>query len=210
MENAAAGPAGHRRESQLGRCLVAAALVCGTAPLWAQDAAQAPQDMVLAEARTEPLRIELNSSNLPRLDGQEAGFQGPRVDLSVRPGGRSDGLGVGVGMSNFTPRAGLPPGGLAAPRAAMDVGLHYRHMLPSQGQIDVAAWRRMAPQQDAYSMVQMSDPVYGARVEMRLKPANPTGFNFDSGLIGMQLQGGAKISIKRKNGGPMIYYRNTF
>lgn len=206
MEKVAAGGAGNGWDSKTGRCIAAAALCACALPAWAQDA---QQEVVLAEARTEPLRIEVNASTLPRLESQDNGFQAPRVDLAVRQGSRS-GLGVGIGMSSFSARPAMLLPGSGTPRASMDVGVSYRQMLPSQGQIDVSAWRRMQPQQDAYTLLQMQEPVYGARVEMRLKPANPTGFNFDRGTIGMQLQGGAKISIKKKHGGPMIYYRNTF
>ena len=32
----------------------------------------------------------------------------------------------------------------------------------------------------------------------------------DLRFIGLQLEGGARISIKRKYGGPMVYYRTSF
>jgi hypothetical protein len=32
----------------------------------------------------------------------------------------------------------------------------------------------------------------------------------DRGFIGMQLEGGARITIKRKDGRPMVYYRSAF
>jgi hypothetical protein len=36
------------------------------------------------------------------------------------------------------------------------------------------------------------------------------GFSLDHGFIGLQLESGARISVKRKDGHPMIYYRTTF
>jgi hypothetical protein len=45
---------------------------------------------------------------------------------------------------------------------------------------------------------------------MKLDSESKRGFKAEKGFIGMQLEGGAKISIKRKNGGPMVYYRTAF
>ena len=67
----------------------------------------------------------------------------------------------------------------------------------------------MAAEPDAYALVQQQEPVYGARVEMRLAPAK-SPLLFDRGFVGMQLQSGARISIKRKDGKPMVYYRSSF
>jgi len=43
---------------------------------------------------------------------------------------------------------------------------------------------------------------------MKLESAKP--FAVEKGFVGLQLESGAKISIRRKNGGPMVYYRNSF
>lgn len=185
-----------------------AAGLCVAGPLWAQDAGLKAQDLVLAEARAEsPVRLEVNTSTLPRLDSQDSGFQAPRVDVSLLPAGRS-GLGVAVGMSSLSPRTGYQPLGFNT-RGSMDLGLRWRQMVHSK-QIDVTAWRRMTSDDDAYSLIQQRQPVYGARVEMQLSPARTKGFSAERGFIGMQLESGAKISIKRKNGGPMVYYRTSF
>ena len=45
---------------------------------------------------------------------------------------------------------------------------------------------------------------------MNLAPARKRGFALDKGFIGLQLESGARISVKRKDGKPMIYYRSTF
>jgi hypothetical protein len=186
--------------------IVMAAGIGAAGSLWAQDSGQLPQDLALAEARKEsPVRILVNTSTLPRLESQDTGFQAPRVDVSLLPAGRS-GLGVAVGMSN--PRASAQPLGFT-PRSSMDLGLHWRQMVHSK-QIDVTAFRRMTPDEDAYTLIQQRQPVYGARVEMTLTAARKTGFSAESGFIGMQLESGAKISIKRRNGGPMMYYRSAF
>ncbi|MGV3569971.1 MAG: hypothetical protein ACO1PB_05170 [Ramlibacter sp.] len=155
------------------------------------------------------MHLEINASSLPRLDSQDAGFQAPRVDLSVLPD-KAHGLGVAVGMSGFAPRATMLPSGYAAIRPSVDLGLTWRHTLQGQNQIDVTAWKRMQDDQDAYTLVQMREPVYGARVEMKLAKSRKAGFSVERGFIGMQLESGAKISVKRKDGRPMVYYRTAF
>jgi hypothetical protein len=113
-------------------------------------------------------------------------------------------------MSTSPSRVTLLPAGYAAIRPSVDLGLTWRHTLHRQQQIDVTAWRRMPTEQDAYTLVQMREPVYGARVEMKLSSARKAGFNVERGFIGMQLESGAKISVKRKDGRPMVYYRTAF
>lgn len=191
------------------RWIAAAAGCCVVFPLWAQQAGPKGQDAVLAEARAEaPVRLELNTSAIPRLESQDMGFNAPRVDLSLLPASRS-GLGFTVGVSSFTPRPlGIQPFGATA-RANMDLGVHWRQVVNSN-QFDLTAWRRVTPETDAYTLIQQRQAVYGARVEMNLTPVSKTGFTAERGFIGMQLQSGAKISIKRKNGGPMVYYRTSF
>jgi hypothetical protein len=68
----------------------------------------------------------------------------------------------------------------------------------------------MTAADDDYSLAQMREPVYGARVEMNLAAARKSGFALDRGFLGFQLESGARISVKRKDGRPMIYYRSAF
>ena len=210
MEKAAwAGvEAGVRWEYVLGCC--AALLASAAVPsVHAEDAAQSAAPVVVADARlAPPVRLQLQTSSLPQFDGQETGFQGSRVDLSVTPlTSHGNGLGAVLGMAS--PPAGAQPIGLQA-RTGIDLGLRWTQQLQSHRRIDITAWRRMNTPDDAYSLVQMREPVYGARVEMKLTPARTTAFALDAGFIGLQLQGGARITIKRKEGRPMVYYRTTF
>ena len=207
MENVATGAiAGPNRKISLGRCMtVAAAGWCALGAASAQETA--PRDKIVAEARAEaPMRLEVNASSLPRLEAQELGFQAPRVGVSLLPAAGS-GLGVAMGMSGFSPRTGMQPPGAA--RTSMDLGVHLRRTVNSN-QVDITAWRRVTPDTDAYSLIQQQQPMYGARVEMKLASAPKAGFNAERGFVGMQLESGAKISIKRKNGRPMVYYRTAF
>lgn len=208
---AAAGKAGDRWEWRAaGRWhVLALAAFAGCPAAWAQDAGQLPAQVLVAQARTDaPVRMEVQTSTLPRLESQDSGFQAPRVDLSLfptRPTALGN-LGPVLGFSNLGARHGHL--GLAPDRPSVDLGLRWTHRLPGRHQIDVMAWRRLNTPDDAYTMTLVRPPVYGARVEMNLKPASSK--LFQGGFVGLQLQSGAKISIKRKNGGPMIYYRTTF
>jgi hypothetical protein len=211
MEKVASGVrAGFVKMVPLGRATALALAGLASAGAFAQAGGLSPHEVLPAEARAEtPVRLEVNTSTLPRLDSSDNGLQpGQRVDLALVPEGRS-GLGVSVGMTGSNPRPGMLPGMGFAPRTNVDVGVKWRQVVHSQ-QVDVTAWRRVSTDDDAYSLVQTRQPVYGARVEMKLDSADKSGFKAEKGFIGMQLEGGAKISIKRKNGGPMVYYRTAF
>lgn len=209
MEKAAVtgADAGFRREAMQACCRAALLALCvaGPAAGWASDPGQASAEVLMAEARGDKpaMKVEVRSSALPRLDSHDTGFQAPRVDLSLTPAS-SSGLGAVLGISGFTSSA--IPLGLHSQRPSVDFGLRW-----SQKQVDVTAWRRMSTPDDAYSLIQARQPVYGARFEMKLAQAGSSNnFRIDRGLLGLQLESGARISIRRKNGGPMIYYRTSF
>jgi len=213
MEKAAeagARSAGVHREPGVGAC--AALALCAACPaLWAQDAAPPPAGVLVAQAQPEPaLRVKVQTSTLPRMEAQDSGFQAPRVDVSLFPSRSANhGLGAVLGMSGFTPRQGQLPIGMQPQRPSFDLGLRWTQRLQSQ-QVDITAWRRMNVEDDAYALVQSREPVYGARFEMRLAAAARRPFSLDRGFIGLQLESGARISLKRKDGRPMIYYRTSF
>jgi hypothetical protein len=198
MKKAAAGAgAGCRREFELGVAIALASLCCAAQ---AQDASSLP-----AAARGEQgVRVQVQASSLPRFDSQDAGFQAPRVDLSITPFDRhGNGLGAVFGLASPSGGPGLQP------RTGIDVGLRWSQLLQSQ-RIDITAWRRMNVPDDAYTQVIMREPVYGARVEMNLSSAQRSGLAMDLGFIGLQMESGARITIKRKDGRPMVYYRTSF
>ena len=213
MEKAAASGrnAGHRWEvSLLPHALLA--LAGFAAPAFAApDGPSLPAEVIVAEARIDQQpRLQVQASTLPRMEASDSGFQAPRVDVSLFPQGGSSGIGAVLGLS--TPRTGMPAYGLNPPAATVDVGVRWTQRLNGQQQIDVTAWRRMSADQDAYTLIQrQQQSVYGARVELNLAAASmKTGFAADLGFVGLQLESGARISIKRKNGGPMVYYRTSF
>ncbi|WP_427912477.1 hypothetical protein ACPWT1_17805 [Ramlibacter sp. MMS24-I3-19] len=92
---------------------------------------------------------------------------------------------------------------------SVDIGLQWRQPLSSQRYVDITAWRRVTPPPDAMSLIQQQDTVYGARVEMKLTSPSLKRFLADK-FIGMQLDSGARIGLKKSNGNPTIYYRNQF
>jgi hypothetical protein len=207
MEKAAAGA---RRDKLRGRCWsLALVAYAASAPVVAQAQAPAPADGLPAQARPDPqpLRVQVRTSALPRFEAQDSGFQAPRVDVSLSP---ADGRGLSP-VVGFSSGATAPsPAGPQPQRPSLDVGLRWSHPIQSQ-QIDVTAWRRMnTPDDDAYTLAQMRQPTYGARVELDLSPVRKNRFALDRGFIGMQLEGGARITIKRKDGRPMVYYRTAF
>lgn len=205
--------AGHRwNVSLLPAALLALAGLAG--PAFATgETLQLPAEMLLAEARMDQQpRLKVQASSLPRLEANDTGFRAPRVDVSLFPPGGPNGLGAVVGMS--TPRVGVQSYGLNPPQASVDLGVRWIQRLNSQHQIDVTAWRRMMMEQDAYSLIQrQQQPVYAARVELNLaESSSKSGLMADlkSRFIGLQLESGGRISIKRKNGGAMVYYRTAF
>lgn len=196
-----------------------AACVAGPAA-WAGDAAP-PDQVVVAQAHFDiPLRVQLpagdgprlevQTSTLPRLDAQDSGYQAPRVDVTLLPAHHASGISpvLGVGGLNQTNQPALA--GLPAMRTSVDLGLRWSQRLSGQQHVDVTAWRRMNTEYDAYTLTQMQQPVYGARVELNLAPVHKAGFSLDHGFIGVQLESGARISVKRKDGHPMLYYRTAF
>jgi len=93
--------------------------------------------------------------------------------------------------------------------AGDDFGLQWRRPLGSDRTIDILAWRRVPPRErDALSMIQDREPMFGARVEMRI--TSRSSFATELKAIGLQLDNGAKIMLRRKDGNPTLYYRQQF
>ncbi|WBY02217.1 hypothetical protein PE066_01410 [Ramlibacter tataouinensis] len=91
-----------------------------------------------------------------------------------------------------------------------DIGLSWRARLAADKMVDITAWRRLPRQPfDAISQIQQRDPLYGARLEMKLAPPR-SGFTTELRAIGLQLDNGARILLRRKDGNPTLYYRQQF
>jgi hypothetical protein len=165
---------------------------------------------VVPRAQQASARLEVSTSTLPRFDGLDSGFASPRVDITLLPPRRSA-MGLAVGMSGVFAPTTITGAGLApASQPAVDVGLHWRHTVDGKQRIDITAWRRVAPEPDAYSLAQASQPTYGARVELNLSSQRKSGLVADRGFLGFQLESGGRFTVRRKDGRPMIYYRTRF
>ncbi|WP_235579869.1 hypothetical protein [Ramlibacter sp. Leaf400] len=93
--------------------------------------------------------------------------------------------------------------------AGQDVALQWRQPLGGDRTIDISAWKRVAPPEpDALRMIQDREPLFGARLEMRI--ANRKSFATELRAIGLQLDNGARIMLRRKDGNPTLYYRQQF
>ncbi len=154
-------------------------------------------------------QFELNASTLPRFETTDTATKSQHLDLSLLPPGRSA-LGPSLGLTsaetspNFNPAA-LPP---ASP--SVDLGVHWRYRTDGNSRVDVRAWRRVSQQPDATAaLAQVNDASYGARVEMQVQ-AERKGFVTDHGFVGFQLESGARITVRRSGGKPMLYYRAGF
>ena len=153
-------------------------------------------------------QLEVTATTLPRFDSVDSANSSTRLDMTWLPPRRSA-LGLSLGMT--TPDGlGLTP---FAPRngqtQSVDLGLHWRYTLDSNYRVDVTAWRRLVPA-DALTMVQTREPQYGARVEMQLSGGSKRGLVADHRFLGLQLESGARVTLKRSGGKPMIYYRSKF
>jgi hypothetical protein len=167
--------------------------------LWALDALADPS----------PRSIDVTAATLPRFDSVTGATHSSRVDFTLLPQ-QGSGFGFALGVNSPYGASGAFPSNFAVP-STLDLGLHWRYTLDSSYRLDVTAYRRM-PNSDATSLVDGSrEPSYGARVEMGLASTNlRKGFVADRGFVGFQLESGARVTVKRSGGVPMLYYRNTF
>lgn len=140
----------------------------------------------------------------------------PRVEVTgwhQPPESASVGFAIGMGAGLGTAAGLRPPAGPDnRPPNVVDVGLRWRSPALEQRRIDIAAFRRVSPTPDAYTLTHrgVDQPLYGARVEMQFKSARFGGLTPELGAVGMQLEGGGKVVLRSKRGGPMVYYRSSF
>lgn len=194
----------------LGRFAVICVTLCACQAFAAgtERSAGQPDATVVAAADFRPT-VEVNATSLPRFDGNpEGATKTSRVDMTVTPS-NAVGMGFAVGISNHSPvaRDFVPPG-VSAP--TFDFGLRWRYTLDSSYRFDITAYRRVS-NSDAMTLIENTDPAYGARLEMGMGSQHMRrGFVAGKGFVGLQLEGGGKVTVKRKFGGPMLYYRNEF
>ncbi len=122
-------------------------------------------------------------------------------------------FGLSMGMSALAAGA-APLAADAVNPASMDLGVRWRSQRESGPQFDVSAWARtalLAPSSDALTMIRdTQQPLYGTRLEMQWESSKTRGLVPEFGAVGLQLQGGSRLLLRAKKGGPMLYYRSRF
>lgn len=194
-------------------CLLLGASAVGAAEPadWASETASLTP-VPLAAAGSVPALgsvIEISASNLPRfdsLDGTSRTRQ--RLDLALLSPGRAS-FGITMGLRGLAPSRNGFTDGVAASLPGVNLGLQYRYIFDNNRRIDITAWRDLGRPNDALALIQSRDSSYGARVEMQLAGSR-SSLVADRGFVGFQLDGGARITLRRSGGKPMVYYRNKF
>jgi hypothetical protein len=164
---------------------------------------------IVAAADTPRPQVEVSASTLPRFDSVDTAAHTSRIDMTLLPQRRS-GLGLAIGVSSLAgANKAIAP--WAANVSTLDFGIHWRLTMDSNYRFDVTAYRR-APNSDVISLIENRDPTYGARVELGMGSikGRSNGFVADRGFLGFQLESGARLTVKRSHGTPMLYYRNSF
>jgi hypothetical protein len=199
-------PAGAR--TALAICVL---LVTASSASWAFDesaaATAAAQSMGAPAGKARP-QFEISTSSLPRFGNGDGTSRASNLDLSLFTPGRS-GLGVSLGLTSFDASPFLTPGWQTSAMPNVDLGLRWRYSVDGNTRVDVTAWRRVPPP-DAMALVLSRETSYGARVEMQLGAESKHGFVADHGFLGMQLESGARVGLRRSGRAPLLYYRNNF
>lgn len=122
-------------------------------------------------------------------------------------------FGLTLGLSAPTaftsaPSSAMATGPASQPAPQLDLGLRWRSELQRGRHLDVSAWAQ-AP--DAASQIwQTQPPSYGTRVEVQWASSRTRGLVPEFGAVGVQLQGGSRLVLRARKGGPMLYYRAKF
>lgn len=218
-------------------CAVACAAACTVAaaaaePAFGDDARSAWQN----DAAASHTRYEVNTTVLPggpeasplypagaALSGSGTAGATQYVDVTrwLDSGTPGSGFGLVVGLGAPAPSAATAAtaAAWAAPGAAtgplsMDLGLRWRSRLDSARHLDVSAWAqapRWSQPQDAMGMIwQSQGPTVATRLEVQWASSRTRGLVPEFGAVGVQLQGGSKLVLRARKGGPMLYYRAKF
>lgn len=216
------------------------ALLAGAGPALAAETSTFGDEAMAAlqtEARaaTSPAAYEVNSLVLPNLGdaswntpaqrpGAASGFANATQHIDVTRWLTPDAprsVGFSLGLTSAVPTAGAQAGNAAgnfngpATPTSLDLGVRWRSRLDSGRHLDVSAWAQ-TPQlaqssPDAMGLIwQQQQPVYGTRVEMQWASSKTRGLVPEFGAIGVQLQGGSRLVLRARKGGPMLYYRAKF
>jgi hypothetical protein len=157
--------------------------------------------------RSPSMRLESTLVAVPLADLPVGNGTPVRVDITLLPD-RPSALGLAAGITSLPMPLGGGQATVASP--SLDLGVHWRQQLANNQRIDITAWRRMTQPTDAISMIEQRQTAsYGARVEMKLSGSGK-GFVADKGFIGLQMEGGGRLMLRKKDGKPTLYYRVKF
>jgi hypothetical protein len=84
---------------------------------------------------------------------------------------------------------------------------HAQAPTEDRAHVDITAWRPAAPRHDALSLVQRREPDQ-RRAELHIPSSR--GMVTELKAVGVQLDGGAKLLLRSRKGGPSVAYRNQF
>ncbi len=122
-------------------------------------------------------------------------------------------FGLSLGISAPAPGVGPQAADTVNP-ASLDLGVRWRSQRETGPQFDISAWARapqMAPSSNALAMIRESQqPLYGTRFEVQWESSKTRGLVPEFGAVGVQLQGGSRLLLRARKGGPMLYYRSKF
>ena len=196
-----------------GMLLAGGAAMAAEPVAWASESASfTPVPMAQSADGVSPATasvIEISASNLPRFDNFDGSNRTQqRIDMALLSPGKSA-FGVTMGVAGLAPPRFGPAAGASEGLNGVNLGLQYRYVFDNNRRVDITAWREMNRPNDALAMIQSREAGYGARVEMQLTGAR-SPLVAERGFVGMQLDGGARITLRRSGGRPMVYYRNQF
>ena len=183
------------------------------------------------EASVSPATYELSSTVLPRM-GEAPAWQSFSADQPashfhstqhldvtrwLTPGAQDSfglSLGVSAPVTSVTSIATARPQGGSLTLASIDMGVRWRSLLESGHQLNITAWAQVPPRDQhpqAVDMIwQAQQPVYGTRAEVQWASSRTRGLVPEFGAVGVQLQGGGRLVLRARKGGPMLYYRAKF
>ena len=163
------------------------------------------------------------SNNPSQRPGSASGFANATQHIDVTRWLTPDAprsVGFSLGLTSAAPsahslaNAGNSLNGAAAAPSSLDLGVRWRSRLDSGRHLDVSAWAQtpqLSQSPDTMGLIwQQQQPVYGTRVEMQWASSRTRGLVPEFGAIGVQLQGGSRLVLRARKGGPMLYYRAKF
>jgi len=187
-------------------CMLRTVGLIGLSGCCAAIARAGPADQV--EAPIQPaVRIEVSRDTWPEMAGA---FGSSLAVTRWGPGGRTDaGFSLGMQTTRFVQ---LPDGTGGAPTLwGPQLGVHWTAGLSGRRQVRFSGWTDLSPMGDGADQGFRGGLVtYTAQVQVQWQSARYGGLVPEYGAIGVQLQGGSRLLLRARHGGPMIYYRMRF